>query len=436
MNILFSVTYTSIFLQLETFTCLAFLSKLKSRRDLLFQSVTTGFNVMSKHSEDAQNCSSIRLGFTGDVMIGRAIDAILPHHVDGRLHESYVKHAQRYVDLAVQRNGQLSQEERRSKGFSYIWGDLLDDLNSVDYLVINLETSLTTSEEWAPYKGIHYRSHPLNVECLRNIGVKLVTLANNHVLDFGGKGLIETLHTLKKAQIQYSGAGMTWNEATTPALIKSIDGVKPSVLVSALGFQSAGVPESWRARRDQCGLYVAHEPDEKLAQAVMNQMQIKNEPEIIHQPIKVVSLHWGPNWGYEIPDSWRSFAHTLIDHGADIVVGHSSHHVKGIEVYKSKMIAYGMGDFLNDYEGIVGQGYEDFRDDLCCLYVPKLDSSGNLIDLELIPGKIKHLKVQRASDPSDIAWLVQTFKEQGKTLGTTCETVVDQHERVNLKIVW
>lgn len=55
-------------------------------------------------------------------------------------------------------------------------------------------------------------------------------------------------------------------------------------------------------------------------------------------------------------------------------MGHSSHHVKGIEVYNGKMIAYGAGDFLNDYEGIVGQGYEDFRDDLCCLYVPTLDT--------------------------------------------------------------
>jgi poly-gamma-glutamate synthesis protein (capsule biosynthesis protein) len=105
-------------------------------------------------------------------------------------------------------------------------------------------------------------------------------------------------------------------------------------------------------------------------------------------------------------------------------------------LYKGKMIAYGMGDFLNDYEGIVGQGYEDFRDDLCCLYVPTLDKLGNLINLELIPGKIKHLKVQRATDPSDVQWLVQTFREQGQALGTSCDTIVDQHGHVTLKIVW
>jgi len=166
---------------------------------------------MSKHSEDSKNCSSIRLGFTGDVMIGRAIDAILlPYHVDGRLHESFVKHAHTYVDLAVKQNGPLSQGELRSKGFNYIWGDMIDELRNVDYLIINLETSLTTSEEWAQYKGIHYRCHPLNVKCLMNIRVKAVTLANNHVLDYGETGLIETLHTLKQVNISYAGAGLTF----------------------------------------------------------------------------------------------------------------------------------------------------------------------------------------------------------------------------------
>ena len=429
-----------LFIQPNTLTnCLAFSSKIKSRRELVYQLTRIGLTTMLKHSDnEAKNSNCIRIGFTGDVMIGRGIDAILPHHVDGRLHESFVKHAQTYVDLAVRENGQLSQDELSSKGFSYIWGDLSDDLNNLDCLVINLETSLTISNDWAPNKGIHYRSHPLNVECLKTVGVRVATLANNHVLDFGAQGLVETLDTLKKANILYAGAGMTLEEATAPVLIKDTNSQTPSVLLTALGFPSAGVPESWRAQRDTCGLYVAHEPDGPLAQHIMTQMKIKSDSERLHRSIKVVSLHWGSNWGYDISERWRSFAHSLIDHGADIVVGHSSHHVKGIEIYKDKMIAYGMGDFLNDYEGIVGQGYEDFRNDLCCLYVAKLDLSddGHLMALNLIPGKIKHLKVQRATDPRDIRWLVQTFRDQGKAWGTSCDTVLDTAGNVNLKITW
>ncbi len=74
----------------------------------------------------------------------------------------------------------------------------------------------------------------------------------------------------------------------------------------------------------------------------------------------VVSIHWGGNWGYGIPGEQRQFAHRLIDQaGVDVVHGHYSHHAKGIEVYHDKLILYGCGDFLNDYEGISGQ--ERFR---------------------------------------------------------------------------
>jgi poly-gamma-glutamate capsule biosynthesis protein CapA/YwtB (metallophosphatase superfamily) len=73
----------------------------------------------------------------------------------------------------------------------------------------------------------------------------------------------------------------------------------------------------------------------------------------------VVSIHWGPNWGYEVPQAQQDFAYTLIDHhGVNIIHGHSSHHVKGIEIHRSRPIFYGCGDLLTDYEGI--EGYEFF----------------------------------------------------------------------------
>ena len=80
----------------------------------------------------------------------------------------------------------------------------------------------------------------------------------------------------------------------------------------------------------------------------------------------MASIHWGDNWGYDIPREQTTFAHKLIDEaGVDVIHGHSSHHPKGIEVYKDKPIIYGCGDFIDDYEGI--SGYENFRDDLGCI---------------------------------------------------------------------
>ena len=87
------------------------------------------------------------------------------------------------------------------------------------------------------------------------------------------------------------------------------------------------------------------------------------------------------------------------------------------------MIAYGMGDFLNDYEGIVGQGHDIYRGDLSILYLPSLDSlSGDIVDLLMVPCKIKNLKVSRATDPEDIEWLRSAINREGALLGTSCET--------------
>ena len=76
----------------------------------------------------------------------------------------------------------------------------------------------------------------------------------------------------------------------------------------------------------------------------------------------VASIHWGGNWGYRTRDEEIRFAHQLIEHGIAVVHGHSSHHVKTAEIHSDRLVLYGCGDFVNDYEGI--SGYEVFRSDL------------------------------------------------------------------------
>ena len=107
------------------------------------------------------------------------------------------------------------------------------------------------------------------------------------------------------------------------------------------------------------------------------------------------SIHWGGNWGYQIAPAQVKFAHKLVDEaGVDIIHGHSSHHVKGIEVYKGKLIIYGSGDFLNDYEGI--GGYEHFRSELSLMYFVSVEpSTGKIVQLQMTPTRIKHFKVNR-----------------------------------------
>src|SRR5438046_9413499 len=126
----------------------------------------------------------------------------------------------------------------------------------------------------------------------------------------------------------------------------------------------------------------------------------------------VASIHWGINWGYDIPPEQIAFAHRLIDEGVAIVHGHSSHHLKAIEVFKGRLILYGCGDFLTDYEGI--SGYEALRGDLGLIYLIELDSqSGQLRAVRLVPTQTRRFRLAGAS-AADARWLCDLLNTLGE----------------------
>lgn len=363
-------------------------------------------NGFYKHQEISR---PITLFMCGDVMSGRGIDQVLPHPGNPAIFERYMKSARGYVEIAERVNGPLSYPVN----FSYIWGDALDELERVspDLRMINLETSVTKSDEYWKNKGINYRMNPENIACLTSAGIDYCSLANNHVLDWGYSGLMETLETLKKANVESSGAGRTIQEAQMPAVME-IKG-KGRVIVFSCGVTSSGIPLAWGASDKKPGVNLLQD----LSDETMN--SIKEKVEKIKQPgdIIIVSIHWGGNWGYEINPAQVKFAHKLIDEaGVDVIHGHSSHHVKGIEVYKDRPIIYGCGDFLNDYEGI--SGHEYFRGDLALMYFPSIDPlTGKLVRFQMTPTRTKHFKVNKASK-ADALWLKKILNREGKKLGT------------------
>ena len=107
---------------------------------------------------------------------------------------------------------------------------------------------------------------------------------------------------------------------------------------------------------------------------------------------------------------------TLFLAGVDIVYGHSSHHVKGIDVHRGKLILYGCGDFIDDYEGITG--YEEFRDDLVLMYFPTIRAAdGTLVSLQMVPLQIRNMRLQRASRV-DAEWLASILDRECEAFGT------------------
>ena len=108
----------------------------------------------------------------------------------------------------------------------------------------------------------------------------------------------------------------------------------------------------------------------------------------------MVSIHWGSNWGYGVHEDQVRFAHRLIDGGVDVIHGHSSHHPRPVEVYRGKLVLYGCGGCIDDYEGI--SGYERFRDDLRLLYFASVaPDTGSLTALRMVPMQARKMRLSR-----------------------------------------
>jgi poly-gamma-glutamate synthesis protein (capsule biosynthesis protein) len=342
-------------------------------------------------------------------MTGRGVDQILPHPCSPLLHEFQVHSAADYVRIAEEANGAIP----RPAAPSYPWGAALEEFerSRPDVRIVNLETSITRSEDYVP-KGINYRMSPENADCLAAAGIDCCTLANNHVLDWGPKGLLDTLATLNRLHIKTAGAGRSIEEARVPAGL-NVPG-KGRVLVFSFASVTSGTPRDWAATRADVGVNLLTDFSEESAARISDQVMRLRKPD----DVIVASIHWGSNWGYSVPDEQQRFAHTIIEKAdVSIVHGHSSHHAKAMEVYRSRLILYGCGDFLNDYEGI--RGYEEYRDDLALMYFVDINlNNKDLAALEIVPLQIRQFRLGHPLD-RDLDWLQHVLNRESGRFGTT-----------------
>jgi len=366
------------------------------------------------HVRAANGEADVTLFLCGDVMTGRGIDQILPHPSEPELHEPFAHSALEYVALAEQANGPIP----RPAGFDYIWGDALRELARARPAarVINLETAVTRSRAWE-HKGINYRMNPANVPCLTAAGIDCCVLANNHVLDWGRAGLEQTLATLGSAGIATAGAGEDAARAEAPAVLPLAGHGR--VLVFACGDRGSGIPRDWAAKKDKPGVNLLPDlSDETVDRIAARVGALRRTDDIV-----IVSVHWGENFGYEIPPVQRHFAHGLIDRaGADVVHGHSSHHPKGMEVYRGRPVFYGCGDLINDYEGIHGQAA--YHGELSLMYFATFSRAASgatrLARLEMSPMRMRRFRLERAA-PGDSEWLRKVLARESRGLGVDIE---------------
>src|SRR5512144_966671 len=226
-------------------------------------------SLVEHRGSGAERGRSVTVFLCGDVMTGRGIDQVLPHPCDPRIHEPFVDDAREYVRLAETASGPVPHPVE----LPYIWGDALDELARLapDARIVNLETSITGSDDRWPDKEIHYRMHPDNVGCLTSAGIDVCALANNHVLDFGHEGLRETLRALARAGIKTAGAGLHLAEAREPALVE-ISGTG-RLVVFAFGDETSGIPASWAATDDRPGIDLLPDLSETTAGATLERLR-------------------------------------------------------------------------------------------------------------------------------------------------------------------
>jgi poly-gamma-glutamate capsule biosynthesis protein CapA/YwtB (metallophosphatase superfamily) len=350
----------------------------------------------------------VTLALCGDVMLGRGVDQILPCPGDPELREAYMRDARSYVELVEAVSGRIDAPV----GFSWPWGEALAALEEAapDVRVVNLETSVTRHGGFDAGKGVNYRMNPANLGCLTAARPDVCVLANNHVLDFGQRGLEETLDALAEAGLRTAGAGRTADEARRPAVVPVGGGRR--VLVLSVGTPSSGIPAAWAARPDRPGVNFLDRLTPAAAGGISARMREARQP----GDVVVVSVHWGSNWGYGVARDQVAFAHALVDGGGvDVVHGHSSHHPRPVEVYRGKLVLYGCGDFIDDYEGV--EGFEEYRDELRLLYLVSVDAdTGALAELRMAPFRSSRMRLVRA-DAADSEWMRAVLDRVSREFG-------------------
>jgi poly-gamma-glutamate synthesis protein (capsule biosynthesis protein) len=234
--------------------------------------------------------------------------------------------------------GRLVNDHLATASPAYPWGDTLELLRQADVRFANLECVLASGGEPEPGKIFHFRSDLKNVASLLAAGIDVVSLANNHVLDFGQEAFREMLPALDGLGILHAGAGPDLGAARRPVVRR----VGPA----AVGFIAfTDNQPDWEAGSTVPGIYyVPVEGGPRRAALLDLVRRTKARVQVL-----IVSAHWGGNWGADPPASHQDLAVDLIDAGADVVFGHSPHIFRGVGIHRNRPVIYSAGDFVDDY---------------------------------------------------------------------------------------
>ncbi|WP_288542957.1 CapA family protein [uncultured Clostridium sp.] len=280
----------------------------------------------------------------------------------------------------------------RAGGIGGVLGESLrETIAEADIFMANLEFPFSDRGTQAADKQFTFRVSPSRVPILQEIGPDIVTVANNHALDYGTDALLDTCDTLDNAGILHVGAGKNLEEAKQPQIIEK-NGKRIGFLGASRVFPTGG----WAAGPSHPGMFSAYD----TASVVQEIQKVKKECDYL-----VVYVHWGIERNTQPEAYQREMGHQYIDAGADLVVGSHPHVLQGIEPYHGKWILYSLGNFVfgsSIPETMLVQASVDEQGETALSIVPATSSAGYTRELETGKKAAFYQKIQGLSSSVQI----------------------------------
>jgi gamma-polyglutamate biosynthesis protein CapA len=283
-------------------------------------------------------------------------------------------------DVMLDRRVKIYMSE---KGSIYPFGKITGFVKRHDLSFCNLEGPVSVRGKQVP-KAYSFRFDPALLDGLRNTGFNMYSLANNHMLDYGGEALLDTVAFMEQQGYFYSGAGKNSKEASSARYLE-INGIKFAFIANV----DFGM-EGWQ---DSAGGGVPQAFDKKPISEITSEIEkAKKQADFV-----IVSFHWGEEYKNFPNKRQKSISHSCIDSGADLVIGHHPHVMQGVEKYKGKIILYSLGNFVFD------QRFPRTREAMvfCCNFTQKGITGAYLLPVRIIKGRPDFASGRDASQIKD-----------------------------------
>lgn len=258
-------------------------------------------------------------------------------------------------------------DQNNSSITSIVGTPLLEYMRSGDIFMVNQEFPFSNRGEKHKDKQYTFRIDPSRVNMMNELGIDIVTLANNHVLDYGEDALLDSIDILNREQIRLVGAGSDINSAKKP-VVYDIGGKKIAYLAAS---RVIPVPE-WNATTHKAGLLTTYDPSILLEEI----KQAKSSNDYV-----VVYVHWGIEREEYPEDYQRNLGKQYIDAGADLVIGSHPHVLQGIEYYNGKPIVYSLGNYIfnsRTYSTMLIEAKVDKDNELTLSIIPCHSENGRI----------------------------------------------------------